>query len=111
MTELKFTLGLAFFIVTVFTLTGLMQAIFPEVEIISGSDIALFVGELIGIMGICGAGASIPIIGGLSCAGAIAVFGAINFFFVTNALINAIIFIPITIGVAYVMINLVAKGS
>lgn len=99
-----FVLGLMFFIAFLSWLTLQIQGTYPEFTTIKSFDMLFFAGEIITIAGAC------VISTGLACAGSLAFFSATSFFIVENLILNILIFMPISVAVAFTLARL-ARGS
>ena len=103
-TDTPFILGLMIAIAFLVFLTTQIQTWYPQYQTITAFDMAFFGIQFIAIAGTC------VVATGLPCAGALAFFTIASFFIVQNTLLNTLIFIPITVAVAFVISKL-ARGQ
>ena len=103
--ETSFILTLMIFLaVSVFLATQIAPQ-FPEFSIVTPLDFIIFTSSFIGIAGTC------ALVSGIPCAGALIVFNVLTFFIAGNPLISTLIFIPLTVTLAYVISRLSRGGG
>lgn len=103
-TDAPFIFGLMVFIAFLIFLTTQIQTWYPQYQTIGAFDMVFFGGQFIAVAGTC------AIATGIACAGALVFFSVLSFFFVQNTILNTLIFIPISVTVAFIISKL-ARGS
>jgi hypothetical protein len=95
---------LMFFLAIGIWLTGQIQQTFPQFQLVSSFDFLFFSAGLISVAGAC------VIATGLPCAATLGIFSVLQFFAVSNTLIGSLIFIPLSVIVAFIAAKL-ARGT
>ena len=104
-TDTPFIFGLMIFIAFLVWLTTQIQASYPQYQTIGAFDMVFFGGQFIAVAGTC------ALATGLACAGALIFFSVLSFFFVQNTLLSTLVFIPISVTVAYIISKLARGGG
>ena len=103
--ETPFILGTMVFLAFIIVIGGLIVTRYPDAKIVSNTDFAFMGGSFLLVAGAC------AISTGLACAGAMAFFGVAGFVVVQNTILYSLIFLPISITMAYVIARLGAHGG
>jgi hypothetical protein len=77
----------------------------PEYQVLPAFDAVVMGGTFLGIAGTC------VIATGLPCAGAIVITGLGGFFLVQNTVVFSLIFLPLALGLVYVVARLARGGG
>lgn len=103
--ETPFVFGILIFFTFLAFMTVLIQSSNPEFELMSTFDAAFLGGSLIGVAGTC------VVATGLPCAGALIFFSVLQFVVSSNAILSALLFIPLSSTLAYVIARLARGGG
>ena len=104
MSDTSFMVGVMAFVAVIVFIGTQVASTYPEMQILTGFDAVVFSTSIIAIAGTC------VIATGLPCAAALVFFNAVTFFVVSNPIVAALIFMPITLGISIMLAHL-ARGT
>lgn len=103
--ETPFVLSLVVILAFISFMSVLIVARYPQFAILSSFDMGFFTANIIIVAGTC------VIATGLPCAAALAFFSFTQFFIVQNTVLYSLVFVPLTVTIAYVMARLGRGGA
>lgn len=99
MEDVGYVMSIGLFLAFILGITVLIQASFPSFQIIDSFSFIALAASFLAVAGTCVIATGIP------CAGALAIFGALNFF-VFSTTVAWVIFTPLTLTLAYIVAKL-----